>query len=42
MEETTGTEPYLEVPPAHILLYWIPLSLLSWGLILAPVFYFLG
>ena len=42
MEEKPEIEPYLEVPPAHILLYWIPLSLLSWGLILAPVFYLLG
>ncbi len=40
MIKTPETEPYLEVPLAHILLYWIPLSLLSWGLILAPLFYF--
>jgi hypothetical protein len=39
MEETPEVEPYLKVPLAHILLYWIPLSILSWGLILAPVFY---
>lgn len=39
MEETHESDPYLEVPLAHILLYWIPLSLLLWGLILAPAFY---
>jgi len=41
MEETPEAEPYLEVPLAHILLYWIPLSILSWGLVLAPIFYLL-
>jgi hypothetical protein len=39
MGETPEVEPRLEAPLAHILLYWIPLSLLSWGLILAPFFY---
>jgi hypothetical protein len=39
MEETPEAGPYLKAPLAHILLYWIPLSILSWGLILAPVFY---
>ena len=39
MEETHETGPHLEVPLAHILLYWIPLSLLLWGLTLAPVYY---
>lgn len=39
MEQKPEAEPNLEVPLAHILLYWIPFSLLLWGLILAPFFY---
>lgn len=35
-------KPSLGVPVAHILIYWVPLSLLLWGLILAPLFYLLG
>ena len=39
MKETPEVEPRMEVPLAHVLLYWIPLPLLSWGLLLAPFFY---
>lgn len=39
MEENGDTTPVLGVPLAHILIYWIPLSLLLWGLILAPLFF---
>jgi hypothetical protein len=27
------------VPVVHVLIYWIPLSILLWGLILVPLFY---
>ena len=40
MEENRDMAPGLGVPLAHILIYWIPLSLLLWGLILAPLFFF--
>lgn len=39
MEENRDTAPTLGVPLAHILTYWIPLSLLLWGLILIPLFF---
>ena len=33
-------KPCMGLPVAHVLIYWIPLSVLLWGLILAPLFYF--
>ena len=39
MEENRDLTPGLGVPLAHILIYWIPLSLLLWALILIPLYF---
>ena len=41
MKEDRDTRPGLGVPLAHILIYWIPLSLLLWGIILATLYFIL-
>jgi hypothetical protein len=39
MEEHSDAAPGIGVPLAHVLIYWIPLSLLLWALILATLFF---
>jgi hypothetical protein len=42
MEEHSDATPGLGVPLAHVLIYWIPISLLLWGLILAALYLLTG
>ena len=39
MEEHRNAAPGIGVPLAHILIYWIPLSVLLWGLLLTPLYF---
>lgn len=39
MEEQHDEAPGMGVPLAHVLVYWIPLSLLLWAVILVPLYF---